>query len=71
MLIIYFNQFISEIFIGDNFTEYSPQLIPLFAVMFFIWGTKRDFFEPENQLGDLVYRIYQMNQLCDFLNYFE
>ena len=52
LMVIYFNQFISGFFIGDEYTKYSSQLIPLFAVMFFIWGTKIYHFDYYFQLKE-------------------
>ena len=40
IFIIYFNQSLSKIFIGDNFTILSGELIPLFSIMFLFWGIK-------------------------------
>jgi len=40
IFIIYFNQSLSKIFIGENFTLLSDELIPLFSIMFLFWGIK-------------------------------
>ena len=40
ILIIYFNQSLSKIFIGENFTILSGELIPLFSIIFLFWGIK-------------------------------
>ncbi len=40
IFIIYFNQSLSKIFIGENFTILSGELIPLFSIMFLFWGIK-------------------------------
>ena len=50
--IIYFNNFISTIFLGPNFREFSYQIIPLFSVMFFIWGIKIHHFDYIFQLKE-------------------
>jgi O-antigen/teichoic acid export membrane protein len=68
LMVIYFNQFISEIFIGDKFTEYSPQLIPLFAVMFFIWGTKIYHFDYYFQLKEKTHYPMLILGLGSMLN---
>ena len=68
LMIIYFNQFISEIFIGDKFTEYSTQLIPLFAVMFFIWGTKIYHFDYYFQLKEKTHYPMLILGLGSMLN---
>ena len=68
VMVIYFNQFISEIFIGDKFTEYSPQLIPLFAVMFFIWGTKIYHFDYYFQLKEKTHYPMLILGLGSMLN---
>ena len=62
ILIIYFNQFISGIFIGEKFTESSTQLIPIFSVMFLLWGTKIYHFDYFFQLKEKT--KYPMYILC-------
>ena len=52
IMIIYFNQFISTIFLGEDFIQYSNDLIPLFSVMFLIWGVKIYHFDYFFQLKE-------------------
>lgn len=52
ILVIYFNQFFSGLFIGEKFTEHSSQLIPIFASMFFLWGAKIYHFDYYFQLKE-------------------
>jgi len=62
ILVIYFNQFITAIFIGEKFTESSAQLIPIFSVMFLLWGTKIYHFDYFFQLKEKT--KYPMYILC-------
>ena len=52
ILVIYFNQFISGIFIGEKFSGSSAQLIPIFSVMLLLWGTKIYHFDYFFQLKE-------------------
>jgi O-antigen/teichoic acid export membrane protein len=40
IFVAFFNEFITSIFIGDNFNYTSSLLIPSFSFMFFFWGLK-------------------------------
>lgn len=40
IFIIYFNDSISSLFIGNQFTRQSSELIPIFSIIFLIWGLK-------------------------------
>ncbi|SVB75385.1 uncharacterized protein METZ01_LOCUS228239, partial [marine metagenome] len=62
ILVIYFNQFITAIFIGEKFTESSAQLVPIFSVMFLLWGTKIYHFDYFFQLKEKT--KYPMYILC-------
>jgi len=55
IIIIYFNPLISELFIGDKFRVNSPQLIPVFATIFFIWGCKIYHFDYFFQLKEKMH----------------
>ena len=52
ILVIYFNQYITAIFVGEKFTESSAQLIPILSVMFLLWGTKIYHFDYFFQLKE-------------------
>ena len=49
---IYFNNSISDIFIGKKFTILSSDLIPLFSMMFLFWGLKIHHFDYIFQLSE-------------------
>ena len=68
LMVIYFNQFISGFFIGNEYTKYSSQLIPLFAVMFFIWGTKIYHFDYYFQLKEKTHYPMLILGLWSMLN---
>ena len=40
IFIIYFNDSISSLFIGNQFTRQSSELIPIFSIIFILWGIK-------------------------------
>jgi len=40
IFIIYFNNSISSLFIGNQFTPLSSELIPIFSIIFLLWGIK-------------------------------
>ena len=40
IFIIYFNNSISALFIGKQFTSLSSELIPIFSITFLLWGMK-------------------------------
>ena len=61
-MIIFFNQSISAIFLGENFANLSAQLIPIFSVMFLLWGTKIYHFDYFFQLKEKT--KYPMYILC-------
>ena len=50
--IIYFNNFISNIFLGEAFRYADFPIIPLFSIMFFMWGIKIHHFDYIFQLKE-------------------
>ena len=52
VFILYFNNSISDIFIGKKFTIMSSELIPLFSMMFLFWGLKIHHFDYIFQLSE-------------------
>ena len=62
ILVIYFNQYITAIFVGEKFTESSAELIPILSVMFLLWGTKIYHFDYFFQLKEKT--KYPMYILC-------
>jgi len=52
VFILYFNNSISDIFIGKKFTILSSDLIPLFSMMFLFWGLKIHHFDYIFQLSE-------------------
>ena len=51
-VLIYFNNFISTLFLGIDFRDFSYQIIPLFSVMFLMWGIKIYHFDYIFQLKE-------------------
>ena len=52
VFILYFNNSISDIFIGKKFNILSSELIPLFSMMFLFWGIKIHHFDYIFQLSE-------------------
>jgi len=52
IFIIYFNDSISSLFIGNQFTRQSSELIPIFSIIFLLWGVKIHHFDYIFQLKE-------------------
>jgi len=63
VFILYFNNSISNIFIGKNFTIMSSELIPLFSIMFLFWGLKIHHF-------DYIFQLFEKTSLSMYILFF-